>query len=106
MEVLIWSFGGGVEIGLWAFRFPCGIADDLTIILIISSNMEAGQIGDSCSLDTSTILGFLSMTDQYATLVHTLYFTLQLTHFFQKNLVSTALCNSTQHSSLGGFGLH
>ena len=65
MEVLICRFCGGVELGFWAFLFPCGIGDDLIGMRIIFSMMAVGQTRDSHSLDTSTVLGVLNMLDQY-----------------------------------------
>ena len=42
VEVHVFLFYGGVELGFWAFHFPLGMGEDLTHMLMNSSMISMG----------------------------------------------------------------
>ena len=91
--VRVYLFCGGVELGFWAFRFTLGIEEDPIGILMNSSSTCVGRMGDSCSLEISTVSEVHSMR-------HSAILTMQPKfHSLPITLNSTPALSSTVHST-------
>ena len=60
-DVQVCLFCNGVELGFWAYRFHLGIDDEPTRMLMTSSSIAMGWIGDSFSPEISMASRLLSM---------------------------------------------